>query len=268
MRRGLGRGLDSLLPKVERGAQQLPVSELIPSPLQPRKDMDPEALAELSASIAQKGVLQPLLVRFQDGRHEIVAGERRYRAAMAAGLTVVPVIIRELTDQETLEIAIIENLQREDLNVVDEALAFRQLMEFGLTQEAVAKVVGRSRSAIANSLRLLALPAEMQLALAQGVISAGHGRAILSHDAADRGWVFQQIIERGLTVRQAEALKKADAGTRRSVQESRYVQLEEDLSRHAGTRVRVAGGKRGRIELHFHSEDELTRLLELLGYQA
>jgi ParB family chromosome partitioning protein len=264
----LGRGLDSLLPKVERGAQQLAVSELVPSPLQPRKAMDPEALAELAASIAQKGVLQPLLVRIKDEQHEIVAGERRFQAARAAGLTVVPVIIRELTDQETLEIAIIENLQREDLNALEEALAFRQLTEFGLTQEAVAKVVGRSRSAIANSLRLLALPAEAQAALAQGLISAGHGRAILAQEAGDREWALEQIIERELTVRQAESLKRTSADTRPVTRDGRYLQLEEDLSRHAGTRVRVSGGKRGRIELHFHSEDELTRLLELLGYQA
>jgi ParB family chromosome partitioning protein len=257
-----------LLPKVERGAQQLPVSTLVPSPLQPRKAMDPEALAELSASIAQKGVLQPLLVRLKDGQHEIVAGERRFRAATAAGLTVVPVIIRDLTDQETLEIAIIENLQREDLNVIDEALAFRQLLDFGLTQEVVARTVGRSRSAVANTLRLLALPEEVQAALAQGLISAGHGRAILAHAEAERNWVFQQIIERELTVRQAEALRRPKAVGRPAASDGRYLQLEEDLSRHAGTKVRVAGGKRGRIELHFHSEDELTRLLELLGYQA
>lgn len=266
-RRGLGRGLDAILPKVAQGAQQLPVSDLVPSPLQPRKDLDPAALAELAASIAQKGVLQPLLVRLQDGHYEIVAGERRYRAAVEAGLTTVPVIIRDLTDRETLEIAIVENLQREDLNALEEALAFRQLLDFGLTQEEVARAVGRSRSTVANSLRLLALSTEIQLAIARGVISAGHGRAILAHPEEERSWVFQQVVERELSVRQAESLKRS-ASRRPAARDGRYLRLEEDLTKHAGTRVRVSGGKRGRIELHFHSEDELNRLLELLGYQA
>lgn len=266
--RGLGRGLDALLPKVERGTQQIRVDQLSPSPYQPRKTMEPEALAELTASVATKGVLQPLLVRPAGDGYEIVAGERRYRAALAAGLESVPAIVRELSDQETLEIAIIENLQREDLSPVEEARAFRQLLDFGMNQEEVAKAVGKSRSAIANSVRLLALPAEALDALDQGLISAGHGRAILAKAEGDRLWLLEQILTRDLTVRQAEALQRPTGTAKRDLSDGRYRELEEDLTRFAGTRVRVLGGKRGRVEIHFHSEDELSRVLELLGYQA
>lgn len=265
--RGLGRGLDALLPKVEQGSQRLPVSELRPSSLQPRKTFDPEALAELAASVKEKGVLQPILVRPMDGGYEIVAGERRYQAAQQAGLTVVPVLVRELSDQEALELAIIENLQRENLNAIEEAEAFQQLMEFGLNQEDVSRAVGKSRSAIANSLRLLSLPALGREALAAGRISAGHGRAILAQPEADRDWAVERILEKSLSVRQSETLKRREQ--RRRTQASRFAELEEELTRFAGTRVRITGqGKRGRLELHFHSEDELARLLELLGYQG
>lgn len=267
--RGLGRGLDALLPKVQGGIEQMAVERLTPSPNQPRKRMDEAAIAELSASIADKGVLQPILVRPSQDGFEIVAGERRYRAAVRAGLASVPVVVRDLDDREMLEVAIVENLQREDLNPVEEARAFKQLLDFGLNQEQVGRAVGRSRSAVANSLRLLSLPEAGLTALEQGVITAGHARAVLAQPEDDRLWALERIVERGLSVREAEALKRATArGRGRAAGDGRYQRLEEDLSRHAGTRVRISGGKRGRIELHFHSEDELTRLLELLGYQA
>ncbi len=264
--RGLGRGLDALLPKVEQGSQRLAISELKPSSLQPRKTFDAEALAELSASIKEKGVLQPILVRPRDGAFEIVAGERRYQAARQAGLSVVPVLVRELSDQEALELAIIENLQRENLNALEEAEAFQQLMDFGLNQEDVSRAVGKSRSAIANSLRLLSLPPLAREALAAGRISAGHGRAILAQPEQDREWAMQRVIEKSLNVRQAESLKRREP--RRTSRATVHAELEQDLSRFVGTRVRIVGGKRGKLELHFHSDDELARLLELLGYQA
>lgn len=271
--RGLGRGLDALLPKTERLVQQVEVAKLRPSPFQPRKRMDEAAIAELAASVAEKGVVQPIVVRpvqDEEGRYEIVAGERRYRAAMRAGLSSVPVVVRDLSDRETLEIAIVENLQREDLNAVEEARAFKQLLDFGLNQDGVGKAVGKSRSTVANALRLLTLPAEVQEAIEEGTLTAGHARAILAQDEEDRAWAFAQIVSRGLSVREAEALKRPAARrpAGRSASDGRYARLEEDLSRHAGTRVKIHGGKRGRIELQFHSEDELSRLLELLGYQA
>ena len=269
-RSGLGRGLDSLIPKVEKTVEQVKLSELSVSAYQPRKHIDAEHLAELTASIQQKGVLQPLLVRKAGSGYEIVAGERRFRAAQQAGLATVPVVVKDLSDQETLEIAIIENLQREDLNVVDEARAFKQLMDFGLNQEAVAKAVGKSRSAVANTLRLLSLSDAMLESLIAGEITAGHARAILALPEEHREWGYRQILDHDLTVRQAEALKPLvkDKKKRKDVSDGRYTQLESDLSRYVGTRVKVRGGNKGKIELHFYSVDELNRLLEVLGYEA
>lgn len=208
-RSSLGRGLDALLPKVEkgRGIEQLPLEALRVSAFQPRKRIDPAAIAELASSVAQKGVLQPLLVRPADSGYEIVAGERRFRAAQQVGLATVPAIVKPLTDRETLEIALIENLQRESLSAVEEARAFKQLMDFGLNQEAVAQAVGKSRSAVANTLRLLQLDGEALAALDEGRISAGHARAILSLPEAARPWALRRILEEGLSVRQAERLE-------------------------------------------------------------
>lgn len=269
--RGLGRGLDALLPRVEKGVQQVAVAQLRASPLQPRQRFDEASIAELTASVADRGVLQPIVVRPLDGGgYEVVAGERRFRAARAAGLTTVPAVVKDLSDRETLEIAIIENLQREDLNDVEEARAFKQLLDFGMSQEMVATAVGKSRSAVANTLRLLTLPEEVQEALESRRISAGHARAILSQPEQDRGWAFELITSQGLSVRQAEQIKrpKPKVGQDGGQPARPYLRLEEDLSRHAGTKVRISGDKKGRIELHFYNEDELSRLLEMLGYRA
>jgi len=266
--RGLGRGLDALLPKVEKDPDLLPLTKLKPAKNQPRKTFDPGAIADLAASIREKGVLQPILVRPAGEKFEIVAGERRYRAAKEAGLAQVPVIVRELDDREVLEVAIIENLQREDLNPVEEAYAFQELMNLGLTQEAVAQSVGKSRSSVANVLRLLQLPEAALEALRNGEISAGHARAILAQPEGDQLWALQKIVEGDLTVRQAEALRRTAITARRSASDERYRELEESLARHAGTKVKVSGGDRGKIELHFYSQDELERLLELLGFEV
>ncbi len=272
-KRSLGRGLDALLPKVEkeRGVEQLPLDKLSVSVYQPRKRLDPEGIAELARSVAQKGVLQPLLVRPTEDGFEIVAGERRFRAAQQVGLTTVPVVVKTLTDRETLEIALIENVQREDLSAVEEARAFQQLLEFGLSQEEVADAVGKSRSAVANTLRLLRLPDDALTALDEGRISAGHARAILAQPADDQAWALTEILEKQLSVRQAEGLKRPAGKNPRAEQKpnkSEHNDLELNLSRTVGTKVRVSGGKRGKIELHFGSRDELERLLELLNYQS
>ena len=268
--RGLGRGLDALLPKSDRGIQQVPIGQLSVSPFQPRKAFDEEALAELASSIADKGILQPLLVRPVESGYEIVAGERRFRAAQKAGLASVPAVVKDLDDQATLEVAIIENLQREDLTPIEEAEAFRQLLDFGMTQAEVAKAVGKSRSAVANTLRLLQLSAGARAALSEGTISPGHARAILAQPEEARDWAFRTIVDAGLTVRQAEALDPRPREKRsRSARAPRpHRHLEEELSRHVATKVVIRGEERGRVELHFHSEDELTRLLEVLGFQA
>ena len=273
-KRSLGRGLDALLPKVEkeRGVEQVPLSELTVSVYQPRKRLDPEGVAELARSVAQKGVLQPLLVRPTGAGYEIVAGERRFRAAQQVGLKTVPVVVKTLNDRETLEIALIENVQREDLSAVEEARAFQHLLEFGMSQEEVADAVGKSRSAVANTLRLLRLEDAALVALDEGKISAGHARAILAQPETDQGWALASILEKGLSVRQAEGLKRLDlertVGARGVGETRRYGELELNLSRTVGTKVRVSGDKKGKIELHFGSREELERLLELLNYEA
>ena len=274
-KRSLGRGLDALLPKVEkeRGVEQVLLSELTVSVYQPRKRLDPEGVAELARSVAQKGVLQPLLVRPTESGYEIVAGERRFRAAQQVGLKTVPVVVKTLNDRETLEIALIENVQREDLSAVEEARAFQQLLAFGMSQEEVADAVGKSRSAVANTLRLLRLEDTALTALDEGQISAGHARAILAQPETDQGWALTSILEKGLSVRQAEGLKRPGAiertdGLHGAGETRRYGDLELNLSRTVGTKVRVSGDKKGKIELHFGSREELERLLELLNYQA
>ncbi len=271
-KRSLGRGLDALLPKVdkERGVEQVALGALSVSVFQPRKRLDPEGVAELARSVAQRGILQPLLVRPAGDGYEIVAGERRFRAAQQAGLSTVPVVIKSLTDRETLEIALIENVQREDLSAVEEARAFNQLLKFGLSQEEVADAVGKSRSAVANTLRLLRLDEEALQALDDGKISAGHARAILAQPEGDRKWALELILENHLSVRQAEGLKRPQGETKRERLRTADGQseLELNLSRSVGTKARIIGDKKGKIELHFASRDELERLLELLNYQA
>jgi ParB family transcriptional regulator, chromosome partitioning protein len=272
-KRSLGRGLDALLPKVEkeRAVQEVPLSKLSVSALQPRKRFDPESVAELTRSVAQKGVLQPLLVRPSGDGYEIVAGERRFRAAQQAGLSTVPVVVKVLGDRETLEIALIENVQREDLSALEEARAFRQLLEFGLSQEEVAEAVGKSRSAVANTLRLLQLDEAALTVLEAGEITAGHARAILAQPETDRAWALERILEGHLSVRQAEGLKravKAEPPATREAKADTLRDLELNLSRAVGTKVRVSGDRKGKIELHFGSRDELERLLELLNYSA
>lgn len=264
---GLGRGLDALLAKPQSGAgvQTLRVDQIIQAQYQPRQTFEPEALAELAQSIRDKGVLQPLLLRPRGERFEIVAGERRWRAAQLAGLSEVPVVIRDLSDRDALEIAIVENLQREDLGPLEEARAYQALLDQGHNQEGVARAVGKGRSTVANALRLLTLPGAALQALEAGEISAGHARAILAQPEADRVWALTQIRTRSLSVREAEALQrgKASEGTRR-VSARPYRQLELDLSRSVGTRVKISGADKGKIELSFGSPEELERLLGML----
>ena len=213
--RGLGRGLDALLGSIRTESvntaevRLIPLSTIVPNPHQPRKEFDPQALEDLSASIKVQGVLQPILVRpLSGGRegYELVAGERRTRASKMAGLKEIPALVRALTDMETLAIALIENLQREDLNAIEEARGFQQLLkDFGLNQEELARQVGKSRSALANSLRLLNLPENIQADIQSGVLTAGHGRAIMAVEGESSLGLFERIKEFNLSVRQAEA---------------------------------------------------------------
>lgn len=269
----LGRGLDALLTKKgpeNVGVQLLKLERITQAAYQPRQVFEPQALAELAQSIREKGILQPLLVRPRGDSFEIVAGERRWRASQLAGLTELPVIIRDLGDREALEIAIIENLQREDLGPLEEARAYQALVDHGLNQESVAQAVGKGRSTVTNALRLLSLPEAALRALDAGEISAGHARAILAQPEPDRAWALDQIRSRHLNVRGAEALRRetvAPAPVKVNPPRT-YRQVELDLSRRTGTKVRITGEDKGRVELNYASREELDRILEILGYAA
>lgn len=286
--RGLGRGLSSLMSDVNAPSAQrdtapvpaertLPVDQIYPNPDQPRRSFDEQALADLTASIAEKGVIQPLIVRAKDspnGKYEIVAGERRWRAAQRAQLHNVPVIIREFTDVEVLEVAIIENIQRSDLNAIDEAAGYKQLMEkFGRTQDEMGKALGKSRSHIANSVRLLTLPKSVQSSLESGRLSAGHARTLVGHADADA--LAARIVKQGLSVREAEKLVKSakdKSPTKRRTKtvekDADTVQIENDLAAHLGMRVNIAhaaGKENGQIVLHYRDLEQLDDLLRLLS---
>jgi ParB family transcriptional regulator, chromosome partitioning protein len=273
-RRGLGKGLGALIPGAEAIGQEKPsevaLSHLRANPFQPRKAMDAQELSGLIESIRRHGVLQPIVVRPSAGGFEVVAGERRWRAAEAAGLTSIPAIVRSLTDQETLELALVENLQREDLNPIERARAYRRLMqEFGLTQEQIAERVGKSQPSIANALRLLHLPAQIQASVEAGRISEGHARALLSLGADDgmlRLW--ERVERRGLSVRETEALVRRSISreihSRGHARDPELKGLEQQLSRKYGTKVVLDGSRRrGRLAFEYYSEDDLQRLLDL-----
>lgn len=274
---GLGRGLDALIPRAQTTqTQKLLLSQIKPNPKQPRRHFDEAALEELANSIQEKGLLQPILVRPIKNGYEIVAGERRWRAAQRAGLSEVPVVLRELTDREALELAIIENLQREDLGPLEEARAFKQLLDFGLTQDEAAQSVGKGRTTVTNALRLLTLPKNAMEALENGSITAGHARAILAMSKGTQDWALEQIVTNNLSVRQAEQLKLVveeenpvgDAQKPIPTKPRIHRQLELELARYAGTKVRIVGQEKGRLELYYHNLEDLNRILELMGYEA
>lgn len=273
----LGRGLEALIPKetASGGFILASIHDVRPNLRQPRKEFDDEAISELSISIKEKGVLQPLIVRRSGQGYEIIAGERRWRAAQKAGVNKVPIIIKEATDGEALELALIENLQRQDLNPIEEATGYRHLIEdFGLTHEDVAARIGKDRSTITNQLRLLRLPEEAQKALAQGEISAGHARALLSlESASDMKAALDAVRKQKLSVRNTEALVKKMSGAAKSVAKSEQTQeedpyvrsLADEFKRALSTKVRIVyNNGRGRIEIDYYSTDELERLAALL----
>lgn len=280
-KRGLGRGLSALMADVVTEQQvsrvgpgpivKLPVETLVANPDQPRRYFDETALAELASSIREKGVIQPLVVRPKGEAYEIVAGERRWRAAQRAQLHEVPVVVREFTDTEVLEIAIIENIQRADLNAVEEAQGYRALIErFGHTQEKLAEVLGKSRSYIANLLRLLNLPEDVQALVRDGKLSAGHARALVTSDNA--GALARKVVSEGLSVRQTEALTKRPAAQstpkpRDKAKDSDTQALENDLSAALGMKVSVDydGGGKGRVTVAYKNMDQLDKLCSILG---
>ena len=270
----LGRGLDALIPKGDNleGYIVASINELKPNMFQPRKDFDEKTISELASSIKEKGILQPLVVRTISGGYEIIAGERRWRAAQRAGITRVPVIIKEATDREVLELALIENLQREDLNPIEEAVAYQQLIdEFELTHEDVSRQIGKDRSTITNQLRLLKLPEEAKKALIAGDITAGHARAILSiESSAEAREALKAIQKQKLSVRKTEQLiqniskrKKKDAKPR---SDDIYIrQITDELKKSLSTQVRIVDKQgKGKIEIDYYSNEELERLTSIL----
>ncbi|MSQ29578.1 MAG: ParB/RepB/Spo0J family partition protein [Dehalococcoidia bacterium] len=289
---GLGRGLSALIPEMERPrdervpSSEVPIGDIVPNPQQPRTSIDPARLEELAASIRTFGVIQPLLVteeRAVDGRvvYQLIAGERRLRAAKAAGLEMVPVTIRQTTPQELLEIAIVENVQRADLNPIEEALAYQRLIgEFSLTQRDVAERVGRSRAAVANTLRLTELPADVRASIMNGEISEGHGRALLGLPSeAERLAAWRAVVARELNVRETERMVREGVTPKpkRTAPEPQLGPLaitqgfEAALERSLGTKVALKRTQKGRgtLTIHFYSDEELTGVLErILGEDA
>lgn len=273
---GLGKGLDALFAEnavEEQGkAISLRITEIEPNRSQPRKQFDEDSLADLAASISQHGVLQPLLVRpLPSGRYQLVAGERRWRAARQAGLADVPVVIREMTDQEAAELALIENLQRQDLNPMEEAIGYRTLMDtYGMTQEEAAQAVNKSRPAVANALRLLNLPDELAAMVLSGTLSAGHARTLLSFDNKEEQLAAATMaVEQDLSVRALEKMAKAARKPRSErVPERRdsfYDEAERILTEALGRKVRVAvKGEGGTLQLEFYGKDDLTVLADRL----
>lgn len=290
-RKALGKGLGSLIPKApprtpapppaaeaspvgRSGELQVDIDRIRPNPRQPRKAFEEGALEELAASIQVQGLLQPIIVRpLGDGKYELVAGERRWRAAQRAGLHRVPAVIREVPDEKLLELALIENLQREDLNPIEEAEGYQLLLDdLGLTQQEVASRVGKQRTSVTNALRLLGLPRKVQEDLRAGRLGAGHGKAIAGlASAADQTSLAERTVREGLSVRQVEAIvarmsgSKSSKVTRVSERDPNVVAAEQNLQRAVGTKVRIVGGaKRGRVELAYYSAEELDRLYQIL----
>jgi ParB family chromosome partitioning protein len=276
---GLGRGLDALIPRSDaaqpaQGISQIPVDKITPNPRQPRANFDREQLQELAASIREHGVIQPVIVTAseQDDQYVLVAGERRWMAARQAGMPRMPAIIREASDQQLVELALVENVQRADLNPLEAAEAYRQLsQEFGLSHEEISDRVGKSRSAITNTLRLLNLPEPVQKALVDGRISEGHARALLSLPSPQgQTAVLQTILKKDLNVRQTEELVRSLSGqkpVRATTPETppEIKALEERLRSHLGTKVRLNRRRKGgTVVIHFYSDEELDALVDKL----
>ncbi|RXT08889.1 ParB/RepB/Spo0J family partition protein [Ammoniphilus sp. CFH 90114] len=277
MAKRLGKGLDALIPSLHVEENDLivevPHAEIRPNPYQPRKDFDEKALDELAESIKEHGVIQPLIVRKSIKGYELVAGERRLRASERAGLKKVPVVVREFSNEQIMEIALIENLQRENLNAIEVALAYEKLMKhLSLTQEELAKKVGKSRPHVANFLRLMHLPQEIQDYVSRGTLSMGHARALLGlEDNALRKKVAQEVIKKDLSVRQVEEMIKTlsqpvSRETKEKPKRDVFLsQFEERLRDTFATSVQIKKGKnKGKIEIEFYTNDDLERIMEII----
>lgn len=275
--RGLGRGLDALLSSSINSTDgteinEIEIDELIPRSDQPRKIFNEASLEELAQSLKEHGMLQPLLVRPRGDNYEIIAGERRWRAARLAGLIVVPVIIREMEDIEAAEVSLIENLQRDDLTVIEEARAYKQMIEsFSYTQEMLAERIGKSRAHVANTMRILSLPSVILDMIEQKRISAGHARAIIGAGTdAEQMKLAQRIADGGLSVRETEQIVRDNKPLNRKVETKtpELIELEEILQKYLGTRAAIVKQKKGgKIEIAFYNDEDLERIIQLLGVE-
>lgn len=273
---GLGKGLGALLPggvqeEKEQAIFPCPVEAVKPNPYQPRKVIKDNRIEELAASIKEKGIIQPVIVRRVDSGYELIAGERRWRAAQKAGLKTIPIIVKDVSPAEVLELALIENVQREDLNPLEEAGVYERLIqEFGLTQEELATRVGKERSTVANFLRLLKLPDYIRQDIWAESLSMGHARMLAGIENQEKQRLVRDtIIKKGLSVRETEALvrklKRASKQIKRTRLDSHTLSLAEEMMRHLGTKVRILRrGKRGKIEIDFYSEEDLGRLVDYI----
>lgn len=274
---GLGKGLDALLPsgtqeEKEPAIFSCAIEEVKPNPYQPRRVIKNDRIEELASSIKEKGIIQPIIVRRVDSGYELIAGERRWRAAQKAGLKDIPIIVKDVSPAEVLELALIENIQREDLNPLEEAGAYNRLIqEFGLTQEELASRVGKERSTVANFLRLLKLPDYIKENIWAEELSMGHARVLAGIEyPEDQRLVRDMIIKKGLPVRETEALvrrlKKPRRPAGKNQPDSHTLSLAEEIMRHLGTRVRISRrGKRGKIEIDFYSEEDLARIVDYIS---
>ncbi|TAH64139.1 MAG: ParB/RepB/Spo0J family partition protein [Gottschalkiaceae bacterium] len=279
-KRGLGKGLGALIPEGEENdknsVNEIKITEIEPNENQPRREFDEKNLMDLAESIKEHGVVQPIIVRKVENGYQIIAGERRWRASRLAGNKTIPAIIKECSDIEVMEIALIENLQREDLNSIEEAYAYKSLIEeYNMTQEEISKRIGKSRPAIANSLRLLQLPEEVKEMVAAGKISQGHARALLSVGGANKQIeIANKIVDQQLNVRQIEKLAK-DSKEKKNIkrepgpEQLEIKQIEERLKAHFSTKVNLKYKKnKGKIEIEYYSNEELERILEMMGIKG
>jgi ParB family chromosome partitioning protein len=278
-RKALGKGLSALIPGVPELEETsgtfllCPIEKIEPNPYQPRQDFAPSELEEMAQSVREKGILTPLLVSKIPGGYRLIAGERRWRAAQKAGLTRVPVVVKEVSGADALELALIENIHRKDLNPIEEAAAYQRLLEeTGATHEGLSRRLGKDRATVTNLLRLLRLPPLLQKDVVEGRLSAGHARVLAGLGTAEEQMSLrEEILAKGLSVRQIEALvqksKRPSRPGRRGLESDDYFQsLEDGLKRSLGTKVEIRRqGKRGRIVIHYYSQEELDRLLDLLG---
>lgn len=274
----LGKGLNALIPELpqmeDQSIQEISVNDIAPNRNQPRQQFDAEKMEQLSKSISKHGVVQPIAVRRIDRGYEIVAGERRWRAARMAGLKTVPAVVMELDERQVMEIALVENLQREDLNPIEEAEAYKTLMEeFNLTQEEISAAIGKSRPAIANTLRLLSLSEDIQRLVRTNMLTAGHARALIALGEEDRGAVVDRILKEELSVRETEKLigSMVEGRKRKAarIKEKKpwLMDMEEQIGEILGTKVQIIQGrKKGKIEIEYYSPEDLERILELIKH--